>query len=811
MRRRRIIKISVLSVIFLLSLVVISVITNRNVEDVTSDMAEASLPTVSFTEEGTTVNTLVGYVSEMDITAMRDTITPLNADGTLETTFQDYGNELTEVGYTVYSLDGETKYLEDEAAIENNQVAIRVGNALGEAKEGVLELKLQIGKKTVSYYTRVEKPDDLSLKQCLDFVQDFHNKTFEKSAQSELTTYLEPNSDGDNSTYQRVTINSSADQVMWGSLAPQLASEVQWSIKESNSMYTSVQASYQVTCEGDTQTETYNIEEFFRVRYAREQIFLLDYNRTMNQEFNGSGKVMSESGILLGIVPSDIPYVTNDDGTIVSFVQERELWNYNQEADQLSLLYSFSGTGSTDPRNRNSQHAVRIISVDANGSTTFAVYGYMNRGAHEGMVGVDIFYFDIEKNSVEEKAFIPSDKSFAIAEEELGRLVYYHNESHLLYVLTGGSLYEINVEDQKQNVIAENLKDGQYVVSEDGHLLAFVSASSEGKFTEVTVLNLNTAQKRTVSAPQGESITPLGFVFSDFAYGFAKPEDAGATVGGEGILPMYVMEIQDSKGEVVKTYQQDSIYIEDVLVENGMLTVNRLQKNEGIYTGIAQDYVTNNEEKAESNISLESYTSEKMERQMRLLYAEGISDPSPKVLRPRQVLYEQAATIALDGAAEENKFYVYGMGRLEGVYDKAGYAVAKAEAVSGVVISSEQAYLWEKGNRDLSFETGVGIFGTEEGETTKAACERVMSSYDATKVDLTGCTLDQVLYIINKGLPVIALTGVDQAILLTGYTTSTVTYIDPATGLENQGAMDAVTQMAATGGNTFIGYISNGK
>lgn len=40
------------------------------------------------------------------------------------------------------------------------------------------------------------------------------------------------------------------------------------------------------------------------------------------------------------------------------------------------------------------------------------------------------------------------------------------------------------------------------------------------------------------------------------------------------------------------------------------------------------------------------------------------------------------------------------MGELVGIYDKAGYAIQKAEKISGVVISSEQAYVWEK-------ETGI--------------------------------------------------------------------------------------------------------
>ena len=55
----------------------------------------------------------------------------------------------------------------------------------------------------------------------------------------------------------------------------------------------------------------------------------------------------------------------------------------------------------------------------------------MNRGQHEGHVGVNIYYYDIEKNDIEEKAFIPSNKSFVIAENELGHMVYYLSLIHI--------------------------------------------------------------------------------------------------------------------------------------------------------------------------------------------------------------------------------------------------------------------------------------------------------------------------------------------------------------------------------------------
>ena len=46
-------------------------------------LGDPTLPRVYFTVEGYTVNTLSGYVEEMDITAMRDTITPLDVNQSL--------------------------------------------------------------------------------------------------------------------------------------------------------------------------------------------------------------------------------------------------------------------------------------------------------------------------------------------------------------------------------------------------------------------------------------------------------------------------------------------------------------------------------------------------------------------------------------------------------------------------------------------------------------------------------------------------------------------------------------------------------
>lgn len=807
--KKRMRKAGILLVVFVAAIFVSSLFMNNGVDDQIIDLGDPTLPRISFQKEGRTVNALAGYVNEMDVTAMRDTITPLEANGTLQIQIEEFGNKITGVEYKVYSLNGEETYLEGKQKdISDETILLDLKKGLpDEVSEAVLEVILSM-EEQAHFYTRITRPDELSLKECLDFAQDFHAKTLEKNSQEELKNYLETSAEGDNTTYQTVTIHSDADHVTWGNLSPQVVEEPEWSIKESNSVYTSLLAQYQVTCAGDTgEIETYDVREFFRIRYVQGEIYLLDYNRKMEQIFDANQKVLDQNGILLGIASSDILYETNSSGNIVSFVRNGNLWTYNVKQNELAQVFSFSNIEGNDARSRCDQHNIRIISVEKNGSTAFAVYGYMNRGAHEGEVGVDIYYYDIEKNVVQEKAFIPSTKSFAIAEEELGKMVYYNQDQNLLYILAGGKFYKIDLTKDEQTVLAKNLEEGQYTVSADGHLIAYQTSGTINTAQEIKVLNLKTDEENAVAAKSGEAIRPLGFIGSDFVYGYLRQEDVGHTAAGGELFPMYELEIRNSENEVMKTYSADKIYISDVFIEENMMTLNRVVKSGETYTVTSQDYISSNEEKKTKSITLEAFSTDLKEKQMRLTYEKGISDTVPKILRPKQVVGKKPITITLNDKSKSEKYYVYGMGELVAIYDKAAYAIQRAEQISGVVISSEQAYVWEKGNRDLVYDTETAPFGNGEGKTSLQTCEEVMVAYNAQKVDLTGCSLEQVLYIINKGLPVIAMTDANHAILLTGYSMTDITYIDPDTASQNTVSIEQMSAMIAGSGNTFIGYM----
>ena len=830
----RIIKIGVLTAVFIVAVIVFSFITNQGNSDMTVEMNAATFPTISFVIDGDEINHLVGYKDEMNIPAMRDTITPVNADNTVEIRMNLYEMDPESLTYEVYTLNGEDRLLQKTEKTLKETMTLSVGNVLTEGTEGVLKITLNIDKDNkIRYYTRIVKSDEYYVKECIDFANTLHTNMLNKSDTDSITAVIEPNEEGDNTTLQHVTIHSDLDHVTWGKLSPEISGDIQWDIKETNSTYTAIQLKYQVKCKGDdNDQETYNVREFFRVRYLKGKLYLLDYDRTMNQILESFNQILSGKGINLGIVPKNVQYETNEDGSIVSFIQERELWCFDKNEDSLALVFSFADTEKEDVRNLYDQHAIKIISMDKNGNTTFAVYGYMNRGEHEGEVGAAIYYFNLSQNVVEEKAFIPSNKSFAIAEEELGKLVYYNNEQNMLYVLVDVTIYNVNLKTGEKEAVVESLAEGQYVAGDDGHLIAYQDNGELNDSTEVTILNFMTGETQKVTAAEGENIRPLGFISEDFVYGTLRASDAGKTVSGSEILPMYKLEIKDSDDKIVKTYEFENVYISDVFVENNMITLNRVTKSGDTYTSIDRDYITNNEEKAESNISLQEYSTSLKELQYRLVYADGIDDKKPKILKPKQVLYENPTTVAFDSESEKGKFYVYGLGQMLGLYDKAGYAVQKADEVSGVVVSSDQAYVWERGNRDLRYEVEMEGFTVQEGESTFVACIRqilalegknvnvaeemnagksaidILSEYSGGEgMDLTGCTTEEMLYIIGRGTPVIAMTDSSNAVLLIGYDTSTVTYIDPADGAVRTSTAEEIDSMVAGSGHTFIGYV----
>ena len=798
--------------VFIVAVLVFSYFTNKGNDNMTADIGTATFPKIGFDCGGYGINAVPGYAQSMDIPTIRDTITPV-LSGKLNVEINTYENAISSMEYKVYSLDGTEALLEKKIKKPGKTEMLDLNKSGLLDEERVLEIILNYNKeKTVHFYTRIADAEKADIQQCLDYVTTFHNGALNKEEGVGVGKAIEPNEDGDNSTFAHVTIHSNYDQVSYGELEPKLEGGERWEIKEMNDTSSSIQAEFIVRCKGEeNEDDLYKVREFFRVRYDSyaKRGYLLDYDRTMEQIFDPTKKVLSEKGVLLGISEYDVPYLNDKDGSIVSFVQADDLWSYNKETDEVSLVFSFAASENTDERNLTNQHEIQLLEADGNGNVTFAVYGYMNRGEHEGQVGVAVYYYNVEQSSVEEKVFIPTDTSWGNAIHELGKLVYYSVDREMLYVLAGDTFYETNVEKEKTKELVTGLTEDHYVVSSDGRFLAYQSKSGENGANELTIMNLSSGKTRTVTGKEGENIYPLGFVKNDFVYGTSRIEDAGQTAAGEDASPMYKVEIQNSKGKTVKTYEQKEIYILGTKMEKNRVILERAVRDGSIYTATAEEYISNNEEQKESNIYLDSYVTELKKKQMRLTYEDGISDKEPKVLKPKQVMFENPTTITFDYDKKEKQYYVYGYGKLQGSYEIAGDAIQKADSYGGVVVDQSQSYIWERGNRDLNYTID---HSEDMAAQIKAKLDSGVSPMEALKeynsgasLNLTGCTAEQLAYIINQGKPVIGMKEAGKPIILVGYTDENVIYVDAASGERKTSTFEEMDALTAGTGHTYIG------
>ena len=410
----------ILAAVFIVGLFVFSKLMNHEIRVETKEMPEASLPVVYVMEDGQRVNELHGYTGDVNAASMRDTVTPVESGGTLSVEIDSYGREVKAVSFEVRSLD--TTRLVQEAEAENLSSAadlataeIPIGNLLSAEQEYLLILQVTTDGEPCRFYTRITQEGDRHIGECISFVKSFHEITMDKDRQSELASFMEPESGAENDTLQTVTIHNSLSQACWGDFVCQEVTEPVASVKEMNDSYNVILLNYilsSATEEGGQ--EYYNVEEYYRVRYGTEKMYLLSFERTVEEIFRGDSERVQKSALNLGIRSADVDFMANEAGTVVCFVQQGELWSYNMDSNYLTRVYSFRSSEGMDVRENYDEHDIRIIRANESGSIDFIVYGYMNRGDWEGQVGISVCHYDRTTNTVEEQLFIPSVDSYQI-------------------------------------------------------------------------------------------------------------------------------------------------------------------------------------------------------------------------------------------------------------------------------------------------------------------------------------------------------------------------------------------------------------
>lgn len=842
--RKGTIKAAVLSLVFILAVLIFGKMTNHTNEDLTMEMEQATLPVIFLYQNDRALNELHGYSGEMNAAYMRDTITPVGEDRKLPIAIQTYQTAVDTISYEIRSLDAErlianaevTSYEEKRGKIT---AELEIQNLLEDGEEYLLIIQLESGDESIYYYTRIMRPVDCYVEECVDFVLDFNDKTFNSETTGALATYMEKTT-GDNSTLHYVSLNSSLKQMGWADFAGERLTDPVPSIKEITSTYNVIVLDYVVTSVGENgESEYYNVEEYYRVRYTSSRIYLLNFERTMEQIFRGENDSIYDQYIQLGIRSEDVEFKTNEAGTDVAFVQEGELWSYNITENTLAKVFSFRGYEGIDIRENYGEHEIKIVGIDEAGSVDYIVYGYMNRGAHEGEVGIAVYHYDSLSNTNEEEVFIPSDKSYEVMKSELGQLMYV-NEGGELFLMVDGSVYGIDLNTLSTREVIKNLTDDTFAVSASNRFIAWIETEGEnGSGSDmIHVMNLSSQKTIDITEAEGDVMKPLGFMDEDFVYGIAREADIFQDAAGNVTFPMYqikIMEVSSGEPAVLKTYEKNGYYVAGVEIDDYTMYLNRIQYNGTAYVTADQDMIMNREGESGKLVNITTGTTDEKERQVQIALSGTVSEKAPKLLTPRETILEENRTVALRDESSTKRYYVYVKGDVVLATDHVTEAVTAANENMGVVIGDNLQYVWKRSRKASQMALSDIVVGTEDaqegsivqcinamlekeginisvgaliagGETPKSILNNTMK--DANVLDLTGCSVEEVLYYVSCGSPVFAMTGSSDAVLIVGYDSSNIIVFDPVLQTTDRRAMTDADELFANAGNVFFTYLS---
>lgn len=807
------------------------------------DMSEAALPYISMRVDGVSLNLLHGYCSNLDEMLLRECITPLTSEQNLDVVITENKNIVKKLVYEVSDIttgqlieDGSIIALEKED--ETKVAKIRLKETLEEETEYAAKITLITNQsKRIYFYTRIKVIPQSWLAEKLAFVKEFHTKTWNKEEVKDLKKYLESKGTADQSTFAKVDIHSSLEMVSWGSLEPVILFENLPQVTEFTKDTASVVLNYQIQVKTTSGTEEYAVVEKYRFRYTTNRSYLYNFERTMEAVFDPALVSLSKSEFKVGITnQTDLEVIPNQSNNIFAFVRGRELWTYRagkDQNDQMVRVFSFRQEDTDYIRDTFEQHGVKILNLHNDGTIDFMVYGYMNRGEYEGRVGIVLYRYDSILNRIEEQIYIPVNMTYQMLEEEMGTL-FYRNEKDIFYFSIFETLYSYNLVSKTLTVLAQEVPEETVVFSAKRQYVAWQETKEKAK--SILVLLLETGEYRRIDAGEGEYIRLLGNIDEHMIYGLVKEEDFTVNPFGESLAPMYTIKIADENCEILKSYEIEGYYTDSVIVEKNLVTLNRLVKNSEVFSGYIEaekDYIMN-QAAAETEYRLTKRVTDRM------LTEYYISLPSyyeikeiPEIKGTKNtVIMEDTTVRVMESENTSARYYACAFGTLVLSSKKAGEAVRAADAAVGTVIDNNGRIVWQRGAKPIKAEiSGITQVRADNELDSLQACLKMMfefKSIDAKvqnfnreensivhwmkanmksqPLELEGVTLDEALFLVGRGYPVLAMKGKNNAVLITAYDSTAVTFFDPTEGKVTRLSLKEAEELFDKAGGLYISY-----
>ncbi len=826
--------------------------------DTTVEMDESSFPLVSLLTDGYEVNMMYGYSGNINIDNFRDAILPLNTDKAVNVLIRQKDIDVKKLSYEVTQINSDNIITQGSISAmettEDGKVAkLKLDGDFEAGKEYSFKITLVTDtSKKIHYFSRIKQIDHPFTKEKLDFIMGFHNATFDSKKMEDYEVFLETNSYLAPEEFYHTTINSTKGKIAWENMKPQVITDVVPTIKEVNGDGMSVELTYLIKSsvydkDGNViiGESIYKVREFYRMRYFTDVIYLLAYDRTMEeiQDINQYNPLNQEEGkkyLTLGIQKNENKQVYYDENNDkLCFVDHGTLWYMALQQNKIVKVISYMDTSTKYFHGGYEQNDIQVLDIDSAGNISFIVYGYINKGDYEGRVGLILYKYFAESNRIEEQAYIPMEQPFEILQRELDGF-YYLNDVDVFYFSIDGVIYSYNITTRSLDIIAEDVTTESCLLSKEGKYMVWQDSSNTKTNTKLHYLNLETGETFEIASEPGSSIQLVGAVDNNFVYGFAKTDDIYTTKDGSETVPMHELKIVDPMGKDLKIYQPREGYVSKITDKNNLLELTLVKKSQNGYEQTGTDYIVSKIDNTPKSIY--SYTTlvgnsdsgKNIQMVCIALPAEYIPTSMPVAGNTENTIITEDTLVHIkSNSINELKYYAIGYGHIIDKYDTAAEAIKVANENMGTVIDTKNHIIWERGGTgntsSLTTITGTNAGG---GSDSIGACVSMVLKYnhiqvnaaelsksnktimalleenlDYDAVNLTGCSLDEILYYISTRRPVIAMKSSKNAVIITGYGPTTVTYYDPSEGRFITESREAASTNFEEAGNVFVSYV----
>ena len=773
--KNAVVHVLILLLVFIGAVVLFEKLINQSTPNSAQDMENSTFPLVYMQNKGVSYNCLHGYAYEMDVANIRDTVTVLGDSHELDIQIQPFSSNVESVSYEVLSLDG-TESLENTKVVqlteESNYLTatLNIQNNMLLNQEYILKLQVTAGGRDVYFYTRLLLEDGLHLEAYLNFVSGFYEKCVNKTDEATLGSAVEPDETTDQkNTLAEMDIHSSVNRLMWGSLNPQIFYKPTPSLVDINGTTASFVLDYRISAiNSEGMTELYNVKEFYRLRYTDTRVFLLDFTRSTDEIFSAEGTVINSKGINLGVTSQNVEFAIDEKSKVAAFVQEDELWTYQINAGRMTRVFGFPQKENMDYRDFYEKNNIKILRVDSDGNVWFCVSGYMNRGRHEGENGIAVYYYEDASATVEEILFVKTMESYDMLKLDIGSLAYITENAQDFYLLLQGMIYRIDLNTREYERVVDGVNTECYTVSKSNRYVAWLKEGARYDSQTLYRMDLETGAVQELTCDADDRIRPVAFIGEDLVYGVAHTSDIDMTHEGSELFPMYRLAIVGSDGEERKNYEPGNAYVLSVEQSENMLVLSRVTRTENGYEETTEDHIvsTNTDEEVATGTTTQASSVKGSEVILRL--GTTLRDTTVQTVNAKLLTDGAASEISIPTNKNREKlYYVYAGGSLESVWTTAVEAIRRADEKVGVVINDEKEVVWERGNRAETAKISVDKIpqaiqnGVMDLDTLESQLGKVV-------IDLTGCTLEQVLYFVGNRHPVLAWTGT-ETVIITGY------------------------------------------